>query len=1069
MKSLRNLFMLTALIAIPAFGQELTSDITGVVTNSSGTPVSGANVVVTYTQTNQTFSRTTSSSGRFNAGGLKPGGPYEVSVQSASFNSETVTGITLVVGDTTRINFVLESIDEIVVVAQAGTSLDTGYGFGSALTAQDIEESASVQRDLKDFIKLNPLVSLDDAEESYEAISIAGAHPRTNDLRVDGVSFNDDFGLNGNGYPSQRSPISLNAIEQLAVKVAPASVEYSGFRGGVIEVITKSGTNEFTGEVFSYDRGDSLMGDKSKSDEYTFDLDDTSEGFAFGGPIIKDKAFFFVTFEEAEVSRPITHGPIGSGLPNEIRITTEEVANIRAITQDVYGFDPLSYTNSNISSQEYTTARLDFDINDVHRLTLNYKEVDSSQLRNVNSSSSNFSFASNEYTKGEVTETSGLLLVSNWSDDFITEFSHSTKEQITSQQSPIGQNTPAFQINNCGTQGIRCYLGPDISRSANDLATETTFTKLKATYYVDNHKWTFGFEKKLWDIYNVFIEEQDGSFEFDGITGFQSQTATSFGYANSRTLTQAGGAAEFEYYLDSFYLQDEIDISEKLNVLIGLRYDRFDADDAPAINQGFVDEYGFANGGIEGTDLLNYRLSFDYQIDEVSSIKGIYGTFSSKLPTVWISNAYTNDGTRIAQYNQANAPAGCDPLVNVSTTLPACVNSAITNAPLLAAKVDYIAPSFEWPETKTFNLTYEREMGNWMMTATYLNSEQEEANYRILDAGTGVIGDMPLAAVLTAPDGRPVLSQSESQFKTTKFGLYNNGGAQREVTSVQFSTFFNDGEGAFSIGYTHQNIDMICSMQSSTSHSNYGKCPGSDFQFRQASRSIYETEHRLFATLSSTHYFFGPESPTTFNLFFERKSGLPGTLTFDTFSSPGSYRTSAFGHERRTNDDSAQLLYIPSGVNDPLICWSSCTSPNPAVAAEIVNLLHNTYGLDGYAGQILPAGVYEFPYQTSLDLKITQRLPGFRTNDEFVISLGIENLLNLIDSDKGEIRYGDFTGKVPVLDVRMTEDLSRYIYGNSRGADYAYGYNPNDPYDLRKSATQSIWRAQLGFTYKFSF
>ena len=154
MKSLRNLFMLTALIAIPAFGQELTSDITGVVTNSSGTPVSGANVVVTYTQTNQTFSRTTSSSGRFNAGGLKPGGPYEVSVQSASFNSETVTGITLVVGDTTRINFVLESIDEIVVVAQAGTSLDTGYGFGSALTAQDIEESAKKHTCLINLLQL---------------------------------------------------------------------------------------------------------------------------------------------------------------------------------------------------------------------------------------------------------------------------------------------------------------------------------------------------------------------------------------------------------------------------------------------------------------------------------------------------------------------------------------------------------------------------------------------------------------------------------------------------------------------------------------------------------------------------------------------------------------------------------------------------------------------------------------------------------------------------------------------------------------------------------------------------
>ena len=369
MKLLRNFFMIAALIAIPAFGQELTSDITGVVTNSSGTPLSGANVTVTYKPTNSTISRTTSSSGRFNAGGLKPGGPYEVTVRSAQYNSETTSGITLIVGDTKRINFVLETIDEVVVVASAGTTLDTGYGFGTALTAEDIEQNASVQRDLKDFIRLNPLVSLDDAQENYEAISIGGAHPRTNDLRVDGVSFNDDFGLNDNGYPSQRSPISLNAIEQLAVKVAPASVEYSGFRGGVIEVITKSGTNEFTGEVFSYDRGDSFMGDESNGDKYEFDLEDTSEGFAFGGPIIKDKAFFYVTYEEAEISKPITHGPIGSGLPNEIRITTDEVANIREITKNVYGFDPLGYTNSNVSIQEFTTVRLDYDLNDAHRLT----------------------------------------------------------------------------------------------------------------------------------------------------------------------------------------------------------------------------------------------------------------------------------------------------------------------------------------------------------------------------------------------------------------------------------------------------------------------------------------------------------------------------------------------------------------------------------------------------------------------------------------------------------------------------------------------------------------------------
>ena len=1069
MKSLRNLFFVVALIAIPAFSQELTSDITGVVTNSAGAPVSGANVSVTYTPTNTTITRTTSANGRFNAGGLKPGGPYDVSVQSGAYNSETASGITLVVGDTRRLNFALESIDEVVVVASRSVSLDTGYGFGTALTSEDIEQNASVNRDLKDFIRLNPLVSLDDAEDNYEAISIAGAHPRTNDLRVDGVSFNDDFGLNDNGYPAQRSPISLNAIEQLSVKVAPASVEYSGFRGGVIEVITKSGTNEFSGEFFSYDRGDSLMGDESNGDEYSFDLEDTSEGFTFGGPILKDKAYFFVTYEEANINKPITHGPIGSGLPNEQGITVAEVDQIRNITKDKYGFDPLSYTSSNASAQEFMTARIDINITDNHRLTFNHKEVESSKLNGANSSYGDFAFSSAEYQKGENTTTDGFLLVSNWSDDLISEISYSTKEQKTSQMSPVGQNLPSFTIDDCGARGISCELGPDIFRSANALQTENTFFKAKLTYYDDNHKWTAGYETKEWDIYNVFIVAQNGSYSFDDIAAYENQQANGFFHNNSRDLTEAGGAAIFTYDLTSMYIQDEIEISDKLNVLLGLRYDEFDSDDAPAFNQGFKDAYGFANGGIAGTDLLNYRLSFEYEIDEVSSLKGLYGTFSSKLPTVWISNAYTNDGVRIAAYNGANAP-GCDPTTGVTSTMPACVNSAIQNAPLTDSVINFIAPSFTWPETKTLNLTYDRQMGDWLMTATYLHSDQEEALYKIID-GSPLNGDQPLTPTLKAPDGRPIYNQAGPR-GTYKGGLYNQGGGERDILSVAFSRYFNDGDASLSLGYTHQDINELSGMASTTANSSYGKYAASDFNNRTAGRSIYETEHRFFATLSSTHYFLGSDKPTTFNLFFERKSGLPGTYTWDTFErSQSRYQTRAFGYENNLNDDSAHLLYIPSGITDPNVCWGSCSGPaDLAVAAEVLDLLYNTLGLQGYAGQILPTGVFEYPWQTTLDLKITQILPGFRAEDEFVISLGLENLLNLIDSDKGEIRYGSYTGTVDVLDMQMSDDFTKYIYPRSRGgADYAFRFNPSNPQEIRKSAVNSIWRAQLGFTYKFSF
>ena len=1072
MKSLRNLFFVVALIAIPAFSQELTSDITGVVTNSAGAPVSGANVSVTYTPTNTTITRTTSANGRFNAGGLKPGGPYDVSVQSGAYNSETASGITLVVGDTRRLNFALESIDEVVVVASRSVSLDTGYGFGTALTSEDIEKNASVNRDLKDFVRLNPLVSLDDAEDNYEAISIAGAHPRTNDLRVDGVSFNDDFGLNANGYPAQRSPISLNAIEQLSVKVAPASVEYSGFRGGVIEVITKSGTNEFSGEFFTYDRGDSLMGDESNGDEYSFDLEDTSEGFTFGGPIIKDKAYFFVTYEEATINKPITHGPIGSGLPNEQGITVAEVDQIRNIAKNKYGFDPLSYTSSNSSAQEFMTARFDINITDNHRLTFNHKEVESSKLNGANSSYGDFAFSSAEYQKGENTTTDGFLLVSNWSDDLISEISYSTKEQKTSQMSPVGQNLPSFTIENCGAREINCNLGPDIFRSANALQTENTFFKAKLTYYDDNHKWTAGYETKEWDIYNVFIVAQNGSYDFDGISGFESQQATGFFHNNSRDLTEQGGAAKFTYDLTSMYIQDEIEVSDKLNVLLGLRYDEFDSDDAPSLNQGFKDAYGFENGGIAGTDLLNYRLSFEYEIDEVSSLKGLYGTFSSKLPTVWISNAYTNDGVRIAAYNGSNAP-GCDPTSGVTSTLPACVNTAIQNAPLTDAVINFIAPSFTWPETKTLNLTYDRQMGDWLMTATYLHSDQEEALYKIID-GSPLNGDQPLTPTLKAPDGRPIYNQTGRN--TYKGGLYTESGGERDVWSVAFSRYFNDGDGSFSMGYTNQDIQELSGMASTTANSSYGKYAASDYNNRTPQRSIYETEHRFFATASSTHYFLGADKPTTFNLYFERKSGLPGTYSWDTYTSRNyggtAYQQEAFGYEKNLNDDSSHLLYVPSGVSDPNVCWGSCAAPDLAIAAQVLDTLYNKLGLQGYAGQIVPNGVYEYPWRTSLDLKITQILPGFRAEDEFVISLGIMNLLNLIDSNKGEAKYGNYNGKMAVLDMYMNEDFTKYIYPNYKGRgypDYAYGYNSSNPKGIRKSAVNSIWRAQLGFTYKFSF
>ena len=1057
-----RIFLFSLFISPLAFTQELTSDISGVVSNG-GDAVGGATVEITYVPTNTKVTKVTADNGRYRAAGLRPGGPYKIKASANGLLSDSVETY-LQVGETGRVSFSLVSVgdvDDVVVVGQKIEQM-TAQGYTTTIDAETIQNTPSITRDIKDLMRLNPLVSLDDAEDGDEAISIGGAHPRSNDIKVDGVSFNDDFGLNGNGYPSQRSPLNLDAIEQMSIKVAPASVEYSNFRGGVIEFITKGGTNEFTGSVAFYDRGDQFYGDKIDGRDYSFDKEDTATSFTFGGPIIQDKAFFFTSYEESVLTNPVLFGPAGSNAQIEQSITTAQVAEIRQTTIDLYGFDPLSYADTTESTQENVTLRLDYILDENHRLQYDYKLAEGDALR-ADSGFDSFYFTSASYLKTEKTETNSVLLISNWSDNLSTEVNYSSKETTTGQNSPAGQNVPNLYIDNA--YGNEVYIGADIYRSANELATTTDFLKLKAIYYADNHKITAGYENTSWDIYNLFIVAQDGQWEFDSLDDFNNGNASSFFANNAKTGNPADAAANFEYSLSSMYLQDEITVSDRLTITAGLRYDEYSSDDAPAANPDFEAEYGFANAGIDGTSLLNYRFGADLLIDDVSSLNITYGTYSAKLPAVWISNAYTNDGVRVSAYDSDYAAAGCNPLAAAGVGLPGCVQQAIANAPLTSAKIDFISPNFEWPESKILNVTYERQLTeNWDMTLTYLNSNQEEALYKVIDTGYPLDGFDPTVPTVTAPDGRPIYNMTGR--RTYKAGLYNDCCGEREVMSATFARSFNDGDGRLVMSYTAQNIDELSGMTSSTSNSNYGKVGAIDYNNRKPMRSIYETEHRFLATVTSKHYFFGEDKPTTFSMIFERKSGLPGYLSFDTFTgSPGDYGSKAFGYDYNLNDDSSALLYIPTGTNDPLICWSyKCRDEGSfeasARAAEVINLLHNTYGLERYAGSIQPRGSFNYPWQSSLDVKVTQILPGFRADDEVVITLGIENLLNLIDDKKGVVKFGYYSGRLDVMDLRIVDN--KYDYSG-----YAYRYDIDNPFEDRISATQSIWRAQLGIKYKF--
>ena len=1046
--------------------QELTSDISGTVSSSDGA-VSGATISITYEPTNTTITRSSDSSGRYFAGGLRPGGPYKIVVSASGLLSQSET-TTLVVGDTKRLSFSLVSTDAVEDVVVTGSRLKVDRdGFTTIIDSETITNTPSVTRDLKDILRLNPFVTLDDEEDGEESISIGGAHPRTNDIRVDGVSFNDDFGLNDNGYPSQRSPINFGSIDQLAVKVAPASVEYAQFRGGVIDIVTKGGTNEFTGDVAYFDRGDSLMGDKLEGEDVDIKKDDTSYELALGGPIIKDKLFFFVTYSESEIANPLRYGIEGSGAENILNVTADQANQVRNAIKDVIGLDPFGPTGSTSSEQENTSLRLDWNINDNHRLTYNHKDVFGTDLRGSSSGRNTVALYSARYIKSETTTTNSFHLVSDLADNLISEIYYSNKETITDQISPSGQNMPNIVIDEAF--GYEFVAGPDIFRMANDLDTQTDFFKAKLTYYYDDHKITAGFENTVFDTYNVFIVNEDGSYEFDDLASLQAGSFSSYSASGSKTGRVEDAAADFQYDLRSMYIMDEYSMSDNITLTYGLRHDRYDGDDTPT-NQSFVDKYGFKNGGIRGTSLTTYRFGADIILDDLSDLNITYGTYSAKLPNVWISNAYTNTGTNIANYDSdfGNCPSTSninDFSFSGTNTKPDCVLSSIANPNNVSGKIDFIAPSFDWPKSTILNLTYNRVLPYDIdMTLTYLKSKEEEALYRIVDTGYPLVGDEPTVPTEKAPDGRPIYNQTGVYGYHA--GLYNVCCGDREVLSLGLSKAFRDGDTFVTFAYTAQDHQNRSDMTSSTSNSNFGKTGAIDFNNRIKNRSTYETEHSFLLTLTSKHYFFGANAPTTFSLVYARESGNVKYPTFDTYTGwPGDYKSKAFGYEFNLNDDSSSLLYIPT-LNDPIVCYSyKCRDEGSADALareqEVLNFLYNVWGLEDSAGQIAPRNAGNFPWQTSLDLNIVQEAPGFRDGDTFVITFALENLLNFIDDDKGIVNYGYYSGRVPVIDLRIV-DGERYDYSRN-----AFRYSFDDPFNIDRSTTQSLWRASLGIQYKF--
>ncbi len=392
------------------YAQVTTSGVQGTVSKSDGAPA--ANATVTVVDTRTAFSRTvtTSDTGAFDVRNLNAGGPYTVSVKAQGEQSTEVTGVFLNLGSPTDVNLQFSGAtggDVIVITATQAGATPVAIGPASVFSLEDLQTEPAVNRDLKDIVRADPRIYLDETAggtAGNDGIQCGGQSPRFNSLTVDGIGLNDGFGLNNNGYPTERMPFPFDAVSQVSVELAPFDVKYGGFTACNINAVSKSGTNQFHGSVFFDYTDDSLRGDSIEGRTvFVPKFEEKRYGGTFGGPIIPDTLFFFGAYEKFEGSNLFFRGPVGSGQPNIITgFTQADFASIVNIANTVYGIADLGgMPTSNPTTDEKYLARFDWNINDRHRAAFTYNFNKGLNLTESDSTRSPSSNSATTYTTAE--------------------------------------------------------------------------------------------------------------------------------------------------------------------------------------------------------------------------------------------------------------------------------------------------------------------------------------------------------------------------------------------------------------------------------------------------------------------------------------------------------------------------------------------------------------------------------------------------------------------------------------------------------------------------------------------
>ncbi|MCG2809874.1 MAG: carboxypeptidase regulatory-like domain-containing protein [Candidatus Aminicenantes bacterium] len=1009
----------------------------GLVTDSDGNPIVGATVTVLHRPTGTVFTAVSRQDGRFNIPAVKVGGPYTVTVSMEPFKTQEMSGITLKLGEDRNLNFSLslETIaEEITVIASNPIISESRTGAAQNVSTAVIESMPSIGRSFDDFARLAPQVDA----RGGGAFSAAGKSNRYNNIQIDGAVNNDLFGLSGSGTPGLASPISLDAVQEFQLVIAPYDVRQGGFTGSSLNAITRSGTNMFSGSAYYFGRNQDFVGqgpDKKAYGEFT----EKQYGFRVGGPVIKDKLFFFLSGEMGDNKIPTNYVIDDSGSSNDFglnSVTKADADRFVSILKNTYGYDPGGYGEGYkdvIQDNSKIFVRLDYNISDKHRLTFRHNYVTGSRDNNPSKASSSvFPFADVYYELTNKTNSTVAQLNSTLGNNLFNEL---TLNYTTIRDSRATGDTIFPQVNVTVGGSYKFTAGTEQYSGANSLDQDIIELTNNLTWYKGKHTFTVGTHNEFFNFANVYIRNYYGYWEFASLDNFEIGKSSRYYHDFYTSDPKAKWAAKFGVAQLGVYAGDNWAVMPNLNLTLGVRLDVPIINDIPAANPVVEQIYGVkTDQAASGNLLFSPRLGFNWDVnsDKKTQVRGGIGIFSGRTPYVWISNQYSNTGLEFTRFDLKNP---------TFAFVPDALNQPESGPGLKAgtSEVDIIDENFTYPQVLRTNLAVDHELP-WGVIGTVEFIYSKNIN-EILYQNKNL-----QATGATAAGGRIMYDRNVSTSFTDVIYLTNTNKGYQYSLSVQLQKSFNKNSWA-NFSYTYGQSKDINSGTSSQAASNFGYNPiRFDPNDPELTWSNYDVRHRIGAAVSYTFNFL-KNAPTSIGLFYGARSGRPYSTTYNYYDANG---------DRAAGND---LVYVPASMDEVIMVdyRGNVLADQNSAWNDLNTYISDDPGLSDYRGKIVPRNSSREPWNHGLDARLAQDIPipGLKDN-RLQLTLDIVNVLNLFNSEWGKMQYVSNQNDVP---------------WTLTGIDAATGkqkvnFAPRSHYVL--SQIGSRWQMQLGLRYSFN-